>query len=56
MSHTRVMHGYPMFQTLTVGGQHRDGTDATNGFTYLVLDAMAEVKMQEPTVVTRVHD
>ena len=56
MSHTRVMHGYPMFQTLTLGGQHRDGSDATNVFTYLVLDAMADVKMQEPTVVARIHD
>jgi pyruvate formate-lyase/glycerol dehydratase family glycyl radical enzyme len=54
-SHTRVMHGYPMFQTLTLGGQHEDGTDAVNEFTYLVLEAMSDIKMQEPTFVTRLY-
>ncbi|RKL61606.1 glycyl radical protein [Thermoanaerobacteraceae bacterium SP2] len=54
-SHTRKMHGYPMFQTLTIGGQTRSGTDATNKISYLVLKAVADIKMQEPTVVVRIH-
>jgi formate C-acetyltransferase len=53
MSHTRTMHGYPMFQTLTIGGQKRNGTDAVNDMSYLVLDATASVKLQEPTTIAR---
>ena len=55
MSHTRKMHGYPLFQTLTIGGQKRDGTDATNPFSYVVLEATKNVKLQEPTTITRIH-
>jgi len=55
MSHTRKMHGYPLFQTLTIGGQKRDGTDATNALSYLVLDATKNVKLQEPTTIARIH-
>lgn len=54
-SHTRKMHGYPLFQTLTIGGQKRDGTDASNDLSYLVLEATSNVKLQEPTTVTRIH-
>ncbi len=54
-SHTRKMHGYPLFQTLTIGGITRDGADAANDLSYLVLDATADVKMQEPTTVARIH-
>jgi len=31
--------GYPMWQTLVVGGQTRDGKDATNDLSYLCLAA-----------------
>jgi pyruvate formate-lyase/glycerol dehydratase family glycyl radical enzyme len=55
MSHTRKMHGYPLFQTLTIGGQKRDGTDATNALSYLVLEATKDVRLQEPTTVARIH-
>ncbi len=54
-SHTRVMHGYPMFQTVTLGGQHADGSDASNDLTYHILEAMAGAKMQEPTFIMRLH-
>ena len=54
-SHTRKMHGYPLFQTLTIGGQTRDGTDAVNPFSYVCLEAVSRVKLQEPTVVARIH-
>lgn len=54
MSHTRKMHGYPMFQTLTIGGQTVDGKDACNDMTAIVLDATKTVKMQEPTTIMRV--
>ena len=54
-SHTRKMHGYPLFQTLTIGGIKRDGSDGTNELTYITLDATANVKLQEPTTVARIH-
>jgi pyruvate formate-lyase/glycerol dehydratase family glycyl radical enzyme len=54
-SSTRAMHGYPMFQTVTLGGQRSDGRDATNDLTYHLLEAMAGAKMQEPTFIVRLH-
>lgn len=54
-SHTRKMHGYPLFQTLTIGGIKRDGSDAVNDFSYIALDATANVKLQEPTTIARLH-
>ncbi|MEI6100506.1 MAG: formate C-acetyltransferase/glycerol dehydratase family glycyl radical enzyme [Eubacteriales bacterium] len=54
-SHTRKMHGYPMFQTLTLGGQTRDGVDASNDISYITLSAISNIKLQEPTVIVRIH-
>ncbi len=53
---TEFNTGYSMYQTLTVGGQTRDGRDATNELTYILLEATADLKVQEPTTVIRVHD
>ncbi|MGD8597900.1 MAG: pyruvate formate lyase family protein, partial [Anaerolineae bacterium] len=52
---TEFNTGYAMYQTLTLGGQTRDGRDATNEMTYLALEATADLKVQEPTTVLRVH-
>jgi len=54
-SETRYKSGYPMFMTVTLGGQTRDGADATNELTYLFLDALAETKLPQPTIIVRVH-
>ncbi len=54
-SHTRKMHGYPLFQTLTIGGITRNGADAANELTFAVLEATADVKLQEPTTIARIH-
>lgn len=54
-SETRYKSGYPLFMTITLGGQTPDGQDATNELTYLFLDALAEVKLPQPTIVLRVH-
>ena len=47
--------GYPMFQTLTLGGQTKSGYDATNELTYLCLQATEELKLPQPTVICRIH-
>jgi len=52
---TEYNTGYAMYQTLTIGGQTRDGRDATNEMTYLLLEATADLGVQEPTTVMRLH-
>ena len=48
--------GYPMWQTLMVGGQTRDGKDATNDLSYLALEAADELKTKQPVMALRVWD
>ena len=52
---TQHRSGYPMFQTVTLGGQTAEGMDATNDLTYLLLEASGNVKLPQPTVVMRSH-
>jgi len=52
---TRFKTGYPMFQTVTLGGQTREGLDAVNELSYLCLEVTAELKLVAPTVVARIH-
>lgn len=54
-SETRYKSGYPLFMTITLGGQTKDGDDATNELTYVFLDALAETRLPQPTVILRVH-
>ncbi len=53
---TRNKSGAPMFMTLTLAGQTREGKDASNDLTYLFLDALMDTRMPQPTVVLRVAD
>ena len=48
--------GYPMWQTLMVGGQTRDGKDATNDLSYLCLEAADELQVKQPVMALRVWD
>ena len=52
----QFLSGYPMFQTVTLGGQTPAGQDATNELSYLCLEATANLRLPQPTVVVRVHD
>ncbi len=54
--YTEYMSGYPMFQTLTLGGRTKSGEDATSEISYLALEATRNLKMQEPTTVLSVHN
>ncbi|HTX53577.1 MAG TPA: glycyl radical protein [Candidatus Baltobacteraceae bacterium] len=54
-AYTEFMSGYPLFQTVTLGGQTRDGRDAVNDLTSVCLEATANLKLVQPTVVVRVH-
>ncbi|HWQ40532.1 MAG TPA: pyruvate formate lyase family protein [Desulfosporosinus sp.] len=44
-----------MGSTTTIGGLKRDGSDATNDLTYLMLEAHAHTQLQEPWLSCRWH-
>ncbi|NHI88642.1 MAG: formate C-acetyltransferase/glycerol dehydratase family glycyl radical enzyme [Candidatus Thorarchaeota archaeon] len=47
--------GHPMFQNLTIGGQHANGQDATNSLTKAILQATANIRVTQPSVSFRWH-
>ncbi|MCT4625943.1 glycyl radical protein [Halodesulfovibrio sp.] len=53
---TMAFAGYPMFMNLIVGGQQRDGSDATNAMSFLVLQASANTKLYAPSLSIRIHE
>ena len=55
-AYTEYMSGYPLFQTITLGGQTPEGMDAANDLTSLCLEATGNLKLPQPTAVVRVHD
>ena len=48
--------GYMAFQNVIVGGQKREGGDATNELSYLILDCSKNLKMYQPSLAARVHN
>ena len=46
---------YSVPQTLFVGGQHADGTDATNPVSFMCLDACRELQMLNPALCVSWH-
>ena len=51
--HTRFSQGYPLYSNLVVGGMKPDGTDGTNGLTYLCIEAMNLTSLAEPNFSAR---
>ncbi|MFV0452955.1 MAG: glycyl radical protein [Propioniciclava sp.] len=54
-SHTRFSAGGPLYQNVTVGGQHPDGTDAVNPASWIILKAVAQTKLPQPNLTVRYH-
>ena len=48
--------GPPITENLTIGGVDRDGNDATNKLSYIMLDAYANLKTFQPTFSVRIHE
>lgn len=48
--------GYPMWQTLVVGGQTRDGKDASNDLSLLCLEAADKLQTKQPILALRVWE
>ena len=47
--------GYLVVQAAIIGGMDRDGTDATNELTYIMLDVMEESGLRDPNYQARLH-
>ena len=48
--------GYQPFINLVVGGQKREGGDATNPLTLLIMDCSARLKIYQPGLAVRIHN
>jgi formate C-acetyltransferase len=48
--------GPPIAENLVVGGVLRNGEDATNELSYLILEAYTELKTVQPTFSVRIHE
>ncbi|KAF1077125.1 choline trimethylamine-lyase [Halodesulfovibrio sp. MK-HDV] len=53
---SKFFAGYQPFVNMCVGGVTREGLDATNELTYLLMDAVRHVKVYQPSLATRVHN
>ncbi|GBF33938.1 pyruvate formate-lyase [Desulfocucumis palustris] len=47
--------GYSHWEALTIGGKTRDGKDATNGLSYLILRSKREFPLNYPDLAARIH-
>ena len=50
-----VHPGFPMTQTVTIGGQTPEGLDATNELSFLMLNAQEHINLQNPQFTARIH-
>ena len=48
--------GYQPFVNMCVGGLTRDGRDATNELTYLLMDAVRHTKIYQPSLACRINN
>jgi formate C-acetyltransferase len=53
---TKVFAGYQCFQNMIAGGVNRQGDDATNPISYMVLQAMGNVRLTSPSLSVRIHE
>lgn len=53
---SKFFAGYQPFVNMCLGGVTREGMDATNDLTYLLMDAIRHVKMYQPSPSARVHN
>jgi pyruvate formate-lyase/glycerol dehydratase family glycyl radical enzyme len=53
--HDKQIGQSSQFQDVTIGGVTRDGKDATNELTFLILEVTRQIKMTQPPVYLRYH-
>jgi formate C-acetyltransferase len=54
-SHTRFSAGGPLYQNVTIGGVGRDGKDAVNELSFLILESVGDMKLTQPNLSVRYH-
>jgi len=54
-SHTRYSAGGPLYQNVTIGGVDREGKDATNRLSSLILETVGELRLTQPNLSVRYH-
>ena len=54
-SHTRFSAGGPLYQNVTIGGVDRDGGDAVNELSFLILESVGDMKLTQPNLSIRYH-
>lgn len=54
-SHTRFSAGGPLYQNVTIGGTTRDGRDAVNELSFLILESVGDMKLTQPNLSVRYH-
>jgi len=54
-SHTRFSAGGPLYQNVTIGGQTKDGQDAVNPLSFLILQSVGRMKLTQPNLSVRFH-
>ncbi len=55
-STSRTQIGSPTYQNICLGGQTKEGRDASNLLTYICLDTVGEVRLPEPNVYFRIYE
>ena len=48
--------GYQPFINIVVGGQKREGGDATNPLTLMIMDCVSRLKIYQPSLAARIHN
>lgn len=54
-SHTEFSAGGPLYQNVTIGGQHPDGSDAVNELSFLILESVGKMRLTQPNLSVRFH-
>jgi pyruvate formate-lyase/glycerol dehydratase family glycyl radical enzyme len=54
-SHTQFSAGGPLYQNVTIGGQHPEGTDAVNDLSFLILESVGKMRLTQPNLSVRFH-
>lgn len=54
-SNSKLFEAYAHFETVTIGGQTKNGDDATNELSYLILESKRGLPVAYPDLAARIH-
>ena len=52
---TSTLGGLTSWEVVTIGGQDKDGNDATNELSFVLLELADELRMRQPNFHVRIH-